>query len=542
MRRARLLLGAALILSAWGAPAASAQTIRILFKDAKTEKNYAKYLTQSDGVTCVIGEIKKGIHFDGGTLVYVKGTEALNEIWVINPADPGELPYEIDKNGERVKNRKAKVAGVLAIPGDSISATHALDRYRTLEGTAADYRKQQDEIAAIAKERDAAPKAGRAWFDAQGRMLGRMDRLASFIKSLGYTPTAKLLEKEIEKQRKVVGKQAAAEREKQALASVKTVPLPPKFVAANQTITGGKVKFTMQESRHVRVVYDSDVQDARVTAALELCERIIEGFQREFVDPYADETFPNLIPDGPMHEFYFGPDDVKVHEQFLTLYYEHPWGKYKADELKAEGADYYLPADPHYLSYRKVVPEIDVEGYLAHEVGHTLADLHYNEGARNDRQDWLREAVGYWVSFAYLGRNGLTCFATAEEGGYEKTAQKVGIKTPTGGMRDVFNQIALKAGPPIDTLALKHLWEINDADFAKAWSFFDFVAAKLGRQGQLWLRATCKTAAAHEKDFVQAWRKATEPFYPAQDGGDVFANLDAQWKQYATTGQVAGTR
>lgn len=523
---------------------ARGQFVQVLFKNEANEKSYSKYLIKVGASNVIIGEAKLedgGFYVKDGQLGFMTGSrnnqKVTNALWVADPGKPGVCPYVDSKSGERDENKKAKF-GLVRIVGDDIQAVRTLDRNRTLLGIAADYDRALDDIAAIQKVRDAAKKTERAWFDEHGRMLAKMDQLSMWLSGLGYITRSKEIQKEIEKQRKTAGKAAANEREKAALASIQPISSPAKLDDIAAKVSGGKAKFKVAQSKHVRFVYWDQLQDAEITAALELAERVIEGFMREFVDPYVDDDFKNHVPDGLFQEFYYGPDDPAIHEKMLTDYYGHEWGRNKADEMKAEGAEFYPKEGAAYLAYRKVVKEIDIPGYTIHTVGHALMDLHYNAGARNDAQDWLREAVGYYVSLNYIGRNGLVCFSS-DEAAYAAANQKVGLKTPQNGIADVMNQVAIKIGPPIEQLSVKRLFQINDADFAKAWSFFDWLAKKRGKAGHVWLRKTCALASDPSKSFAKDWRTLTEEFQGVTSKEDAFAAVEKEWREYAERDQIA---
>lgn len=540
MRLAHSLVAIALL-----AAEARAQFVQVLFKNEAAEKSYSKYLTKMGASNVILGQAKLedgGFHLQNGQLVVMKGSRnnqpVTNALWVADPAKPGVCPYVVDpKSGELEENKKAKF-GLIRIVGDDIEAVRTLDANRTLLGIAADYEHAMDQIAAIQKTRDAAKKTDRAWFDEHGKMLAKMDQLSMWLLGLGYAARSKELTKEIDKQRKTAGKAAANEREKAALSSIKVVAAPAKLADVAAKVSGGKAKFKVAESKHVRFVYLADLPDAEITAALELAERAIEGFQREFVDPYVDDDFKNQVPDGLIQEFYYGPEDPAIHEKMLTDYYGHEWGRNKADEMKAEGAEFYPKQGAPYLAYRKVVKEIDIPGYTIHTIGHALMDLHFNAGARNDAQDWLREAVGYYISLNYLGRNGLVCFSS-DEAAYAAARQKVGLKTPQNGIADVMNQVAIKIGPPIEQLAVKKLYQINDADFAKAWSFFDWLAKKRGKAAHVWLRQTCALAADPTKSFARDWRTMTEQFLGITAKEDAYAVMEKEWRAFAERDQIA---
>lgn len=530
---------AALLLICLFSMTARAQMVFVLLKDEKIEKLYSKYLTRLGASSCIVGELKGGIKIDGNTFRIIQGAQPLNEFWVADSMDPATLPYATNaKTGTVDRNKKAKL-GFVGVPGDHILAVRFLDRFRTLAGTANEYQQALDEVSALIKERDSKKKTERAWFDLHGKLTARLDRLVLWLNSLGFGARAKEVQKEVDKQKKSVAKSAAAEREKMALASIKTVPTPEKLTQLAAKHSNGKAQFKVQESMHLRFTYSNELADADVTAVLELGEQVIEGFLREVVDPFVDDDFPNQIPEGLLHEFYYGPANLDVHEKMLPEYYGLAWGINKSDELKSEGAEYYRKEAPFYLSYRKITPETDLPGYTVHLIGHSLMDMHYNMGSRNDAMDWLREAVGYYVSLNYIGRNGCVCYST-DETSYEKTRQEIGIKTAQNGIADVMNQVAVKIGPSIEALAGKRLHAISDPDFAKAWSFYDFALRKLGKPGQVWLRDTCKLAGEGKASFYKDWRARTEKLRPVEPGIDVFGEIDKEWKKYAEKEQIAG--
>jgi hypothetical protein len=153
-------------------------------------------------------------------------------------------------------------------------------------------------------------------------------------------------------------------------------------------------------------------------------------------------------------------------------------------------------------------------------------------------QEWLGEAVGYYVSFEWLGRNTVTCKAFAKPTIYAHEQKKEGEKAPDTGLRDWYNALALESGPTIDRLAMKTVFEMGDADLAKSWSFFDFVARKCGKQGQLFLRAAC-TCARNPKTFIPDWRKQSQQIFELT-GQDVFTALENRWREFAQAGQETG--
>lgn len=506
---------------------AAAQLVYVEFKDAKVAKRYAKNLTTYRGREVVIGEPKAGIKCETGKVNYTGGAEAKNVLYVGNPADPGFCPYKWE-NGERVKNGKQSE---LSFAGSDITRISYVDQLQTLAGLADEYLRRKAELDEIERTRDAQGKATREWFNAHGRLLGRYDSLESWLINVGYPDAAKKLHRAADKERKVAAKEATALREQTALGSIKQVPTPERLVEVAAEFAPGR-KFSVVESQHVRLVYLQELGDNRAQQLIELAEKVIEAFRKEFVDPHLGEDFDEAIPDKIFQEFYFGPEDLTAHENVLTKYYRGTWQNPKERSLASGGTRRRVAG--LYIDYWKLSEQNDLEGIITHGLGHNLCDIHFNRG-RGGAQDWLEEAVGYYVSFAFLGRNSVTCFNWAERR-YDAPAPKEGEKTVQSGLRGAFNDMAIKQGPTIEALAVKSLTEITDVDFAKAWSFFDWVATTQGKVGQKWLRATCLAASDRGK-FIQRWRKISEEAFGVETGTDVFGVLEQRWREFAESTQ-----
>jgi hypothetical protein len=132
----------------------------------------------------------------------------------------------------------------------------------------------------------------------------------------------------------------------------------------------------------------------------------------------------------------------------------------------------------------------------------------------------------------------MTCVAYAPPSEYARKDKKEKDKTVQLGLRDYFNALALEKGLPIDKLAMKKLFEMEDADIAKSWSFFDFIAKKCGKEGQLFLRAGCD-ASRTPATFIKDWRAKSEEIFDVH-GQDVFAVIEKRWKEFAEVGQDTG--
>jgi hypothetical protein len=236
-------------------------------------------------------------------------------------------------------------------------------------------------------------------------------------------------------------------------------------------------------------------------------------------------------------EWFFGPTDFDESEVMLKEYYRKDF-KDADRRRKLSGKPFHRGLLPESVHTWRWDESTDLQGVIAHGLGHDLTALHYNLGiTRAAAQDWLFEGVGFYVSLEFLGRNSVTC-KEFKETTYVHEKRKEGERDAKLGLRDFYNALALDFGPPIDKLAPRELFSFEDADVAKAWSFYDFVVKKEGKQGQLFLRAACE-ASKDKATFIQKWREKTNQIF-AFGEGDVFKAIDTRWKVFAETGQETG--
>lgn len=511
---------------------AHAQIFAVSFRDEKIAKKYKEHLVVLNGESCVVGEGKYAIFIDGDTIKYAGSGK--NELWVADSADPAFVPYKY-KGDERIP---ANPKGVLEINGEHIRGIRVLIQEQSIAGLAEEYRERNARIQELMTERDAAAKASREWFMAHQRLISNYERMQLWMASTCFTAAAKKLDKEIERQRKNVAADALAQRLAAAKATIKTVDTPSDLVEASQAISGGKVAFKVQESMHVRIIYRTEVGDDRVHALLEFAEEAIDGFRGDCVDPYLDVDFEDRIPDRVFCEFWFGPDEESEYDRYATTSYRHDWGKNKAESLKMGGAAIVRALPPEAVHYWKFTETSDLEGMVAHGLGHDLALLHYQGSlTKPSFQDWVLEGVGFYVSLEFLGRNSVSC-KTFKETHYVHEKRAGAERKEQMGLRDFYNAVALDAGPPIDKLAAKDLYELEEPDLAKSWSFFDYVAKKERKQGQLFLRAAFEYSR-EKTTFIQKWRDKANQIFDV-DEGDVFKAIDARWREFAETGQETG--
>ena len=529
-----LLLPFALFLAA---PTVSAQLLQVKFTLEKDLKKYGKYMTDINGQPRLICESRDGLIVPGykGEPV-AQGTRV--EVWIGDPKDPSVVPYTI-KKGEIVPTNKK---WLLSFSWDDNETITFFDRNQTFSGLAKEYAIRQASIAELKKARDSQSKGSTDWFEQHLRLTGANKRLSTWLRNTGYAATANKLDKEIKKQEKVITKEAVEYRLKSAHDSITFVDTPEDLIDASEEITNGIAKFKVQESQHVRIVYVDELEDAQIHGLLELAESAIDGFRQQFVDPYLDVVdFRDTIPDRIIQEFFFGPtDDMNSYENFLVQYYGQGWGKNKQRSLETKTNLYRIGRPSHELAYSMLQEQDDLEGKVAHVIGHTLVLYHYRGGTDSAQMAWLEEAIGYYVSFEFLGRNSLTCFSWVDEDAQryrkpEKDELKEGEKTLGLGLRDAFNAMALAEGPKIDKLSMKTLFELENADLAKSWSFFDYLARKMGKKGQQWLRAGCK-ASVKEKSMINDWREDSNELYEIE-GIDIFKKLDDEWRAFAESEQ-----
>jgi hypothetical protein len=525
---------AALLVAAVLAGAADAQILGVRFKDEKAAQKFKKYTVVLDGEPILIGEPVK----DGGILLTYKDgelagtsykTNADNDFFVLDPANPLEVPYKVE-HGEKVVVKKS---ALVTIPGKYIESVQVRMRSETIESIAREYKLRLDRIMELEKERDALEKGSQAWVAQHSLLLGAYERLISWLEQNSFSERAEALKKTLATEAKRTAGEAAQVRAGNAQASGH--PLAPTDELGKATLAAGGEGLTVkvQESQHVRITYVLPrVTDGEVAELLVFGEKVIEAFRNQFVDPYLSETFKDRIPEGLFQEFYLGPWDVAFHEKFITEYYGLSWGdpKNKARSLELSGSTFTRTMEPRRLDAYRLPDGDDLRGILAHNLGHTLAEYHFNGGLSQMDQPWISEGLGYYLSFEFLGRNSINC-KEFRESLYGKTEDNAGTKEIVVGYRDIMTKVALDEGQRIDRVMLKNLADMENSDLAKAWSFVEYLARTGGLEGQLWLRTACELAPARAT-FMDKLRTFSEGLYGVS-GQDVYKVLDDRWRAYA---------
>lgn len=528
------LLVLALLAAAGLAGPAGAQIYALHFTDEKAAKSFSKQLYDWNGHSVLLVMLKSGVTVQpDGNLTKVANTRL--EFFVQDQDDPSRVAYKIV--GEELDTaEKALVVGVQSERVDSLQPFMPRESFATL---AKEYGRRTREIEEVGARQAAEPKGSPAWF-AQARIkVQALEQLSIWLRETGYARAANKLERDLLRERKSLDEGTRARLER-ALASIADAAPPPKLVEVAQQVAPG-VKFAVQESQHLRIVYHDGVDAGRVRALLELGEQAIELFKNEFVDPWTGEDFKDLIPDGLFEEFYFGKEDPRQHERMLVEYYGQGWGsgKQREDRLKAQGAR--RRVEERNLAYWQIGEQEDLEGIVLHELGHTLAELHYEI---QTGQDWLAEGSGYYLSFALLSRNNVNCFAFEPEKGPGEGTVAKGPGTPKPkaapkktvavmqGAREVMAGMALHAGPPVEQLAKKELWDFQNEDMAKSWAWYDWISRRCGKEGQLWLRRSSKVANMSQDSFLVELRAITAEIFALGPGKDPLAVLEERWKEY----------
>ena len=517
---------------------AEAQIVKVRFKDEKAAKKFKKYTTVLSGETVMLGEPAPG----EGIIIEVKGgqisnlshkTNSDNGFYVLDTSDPSKVPYKM-QGGKPVPLKKRSI---VTVHGKYIKNLEMFMRSESIATIAREYRLRQGRVDALKADRDDHEKGSVEWFAAHNRMLGGYERLISWLEKSSFTERAEKLKKEYEKEAKRVSEEATRLRGKRAEESVVMKGTSEELARVTKDLAGDKYTFKVQESQHMRVTYLTQrLSDAQVEELLVFGEKVIEGFRNQFVDPYVSETFAERIPDGMFQEFYFGPDDAKFHEEFVVSYYGLSWGdaENKARRLESTGNRFNRTLEPRLLDTWRLPEREDLEGIFAHTLGHSLADYHFNSGPIGMEQAWMEEGLGYYISFEFLGRNSVSC-REFRETIYVDDEKKNRSRKAEMGYRDILIAAALADGPRIDRVMLKRLFDMENGDLAKSWSFFDYISRETDITGQRWMRAACELAS-NRGTFIDGLRTTSEELYGVT-GEDVFQVLDDRWRKYAETEQ-----
>jgi hypothetical protein len=521
-------------------PSSQAQILKIALKDPKLYKSFKVGVVNLEGEDYLVGEEKGNlIKFADGKVDLPPnspGHPGVFELWVPDVENPKQCPYKVVKGEKSSAGGKASIR----IQSQDVKTVGYYMKDQSLWGLSQEYNKRLATIDELRKARDSASKGSPDWNRKQALLIQGMERLKSWLGETIFEKAGIKYAKEIDKENKAQ-KDAKEQRLANAKASIKSVPTPEGLTAAAKEAYGDSIVFHVQESTHFRFVYKEEIGDERVKGLLELAESLLDGFRITFVDPYVSEDFKDYFTDDMLTEWYFGPDDIPSHKKFTSAYYGATWETGpKAEKLeKLPGSRARRAKPPVHIWMWRVGEHGDLDGMVAHNLGHDLVDVHYNQDRPNDPSPWLHEAVGNWLSLEYLGRNSVQC-VSLKDLEYAKKIVPEGEQTDEllKGTADLYHRLALDKGGPIDALAIKDLASFEDEDVAKSFSLFCYVAKSKGEKGQRWLRA-CLNFANTPNTFIQQWRKKSEEIFGVT-GKDVFKMINEEWQKYAEQ-QVGGT-
>ena len=506
---------------------ASGQVMRVRLADKKAERKYKKYLHVIGSANYLVGEVKSGVEIRGSSIT-IRGREFI-ELFVLDPADPSKVPYRLAGNRKEPTSRRS----VLKIMRKHLASSGAISfhmRTQTVLGLASEYRLRLDAIEEIRRAVKEHKTATDAWFKEQRRLVSAYDRLVSWLRGVGFHRAASKIEKTLARQTRLLKTDAVNMRAQAALASVRPIEVDPRITEALESI-GAKIELRGYGSQHARLFAASHVEPAVMKQLLVLVERIVEGFRREFIEAY-DGEFEDHTPEDEFLGWIFIPDDVGLYERLWAALGGN-WGRNKARALQAKGTSQRGVLGIHYLHLWRTDEGSDLEGIVANNTGSDLANVHFNLNGPGTPQDWLREACGYYASFEYLGRNTVTSIQF-DEIEYDRDPGDEGVKTVDLGQRAAFNALALKKGASIEDLVLKTLFQLDDANLAKSWSFFDYLARREGKNAVRWLRAACHYGR-RRSSMLQGLREESKEIFGVE--GDALRELERRWRAFAKSGQ-----
>ncbi len=533
--RALLAVIVALLLSSH----ASGQIYEITFKSEKVAKKYQKYMMEVNGIPRFLGEYRSGVKWNG-KYNSTRDPQVRSEWFIGDPGDPTKLPYKV-KDGTRGKAIKKQVVGIQNSQIDKIALF--VDN-NSWYGLSMEYKDRIRHLDGLRDVRDDFEKGGRDWQAAHWRLLDGYEGMIGWLSSMGYHDAVKKMIKEAERQRKVVSKAAEEARRKRAIKSVGKVEIPKELNASCERL-GLKVRFKMQQSQHCRIYYHTGIKDVQIEHCLKLAERAMAGFRAKFVEPYLADDFQDLIPENMWLEWHFNPPNREAHEKLYEEHYGMSWGPRKEERLKSDGTRSYRGGENAlFLCYWKIQQENSLDGIVANNLGVHLATLHYRTANTQISMDWLEQAVGYWISLEYLGRNSVTekafdwgeqeddhTVSRREDDKKEKEKETVAEPPLSVGEKRLYLEGALAEGVPFHVLMQTRLFDMKRGDVAKSWAMWDFLTSTYGGEAQVFLRSMGKFAR-EGGGFQEKLRKVGDPLFENQ-GQDLYRMLDEAWKEWA---------
>ena len=515
---------------------ANGQIYEVQFKTEKAASKYKKYMMEVNGVPRFLAEYRSGVTWKD-KYNSVLDRQMRSEWFVPDPGDPTKLPYKV-KDGAMGKPIKKQVVG---ISNEKIANIRIFMDNNSFYGLSLEYKDRIAKLDRLRDVRDEFDKGGRDWKEAQWRLLEGYEILIGWLSNMGYHGAVKKMIKEAERQRKSVAKEAEAERSKRAIKDVGKVDTAAELNATSDRL-GLKARFKKQQSQHFIIYYHTGLKDVQISHCLKLAERALAGFRAKFVEPYLAEDFKDLLPENHWIEWHFGPDDMETHVKLFEEHYGKSWGQRKEERLKMKGTRVQRGGEhPLFLCYWRIDQSSDLEGMVANNLGVHIAVRHYGTGYTQVPIDWLEQAVGYWISLEYLGRNSVTekSFDWSKDDGHtvsrrqddKRDKETVAEPVLAVGEKRLYLEGALAEGVPFDVLMQTQLFDMKRGDVAKSWAMWDFLTQTYGREAQVFMREMGKMALKGGP-FTENLRKVSDPLFENK-GKDLYRMLDAAWKEWA---------
>lgn len=529
-------LGSGVLLLAFAA-CLPAQIVGLeLHADALTK--YPLFVREREGKAMVIGELVSGLKVESPTgPVMVPANAKKIVLWVPDPDKPDLPIYETDGKGNRkllAKNREVSIAAEdVVAAGARIVFPH-----QSLPGFRADYLRKRAELDRLHEEQKKHRAGTAEWFEVQRGVLAELGTLAGWLRSTVFTAAAARLEKEYGAELKKAGEAASKSRFERARRSLKPVEIPARLTTMSKEFGGGNLKWHGRQTQHLRII----ATDERPTTLLEgsalLGERIIEAFRKDYVDPYVVAGEPDPIPEGVFHEWFLAPEDETLGARFLEEYWGQKLPEPRDRAIKIPGHRRRKAGDVDYLHFFRFQASTDLEGLVAHSLGHALPNIAWNQSHDYGLPDWIGEGFGYWVSFEHLSRNSDSCILFAPRDYVRSGGVKEGTKpTVEQGLRATFIDLALRQGPPLGRLMQLTLVEMEAGDVAKGWSLIEWMTRENRDAMGPFIRACCAFADNRGKVDIQKLRPEAARIFKTPEGKDPLAAIDDAWKDYATKRQ-----
>ncbi len=507
-------------------PALPGQVLHLGLRAEKAERKHKSRMIELLGRRGLLVEAVQPLERTDGR--YRLDSEQRYEFYLADPRDPEALPYRW-KKGLRVPVSRSRL---LVLRGQEVRFLEPAFEAESFASFAAEYRLRMETLAATQDRRDRLERGGESWLQAHRELLRFADRCDRWLRSTGYAVKADALAKAVAKDARRHQELLVADRLRVAIESISKEPKPAELAEVEQELTRGSTFLQQYASRHFRIVADKRLDFARVEGLLGEAEAALEDFRLRHVDPWLGEE-EDPIPAEPFLEFFFGPEQDGAFEGFLVLYYGQGWGPDAEQAQRGRGLVFHRPFDPHFVEYWRHGKEVDLDSVVLHGLGHALAELRYVGHGGPVSHDWLREALGLRVEWERRGRSHVVCVGPPSANRYGFGAARDGWGTGPEGLRARVRELAVGNALPLPTLLLRELGELNEADVAMGWSFYEWIVSQPDGSGERWLRRL-EDAGHHGPDgFLRQMRAATLELFALEREGeaeDPLRLLEGRWR------------